>query len=363
MDEPLLSQVLYPWRVYEALARHADPPVPLPPREELLALEAAYLGRPLSHLTQVLRAWALGRGLGDPPLPVARLLEEGGVELRVEAFRPYPFALAFHGETPLYFDLRGRTVRHHLRVNRRGVLFGRMKGVPVPFLSRVDELYAPLVLPLFGLDLPGGFLGEALRRGVGLDWGREVLRQGSLYLHPDLQALTLVLWNADEGVMAQEIFSDSEAFAARIYALVLDGGPLFTSLPKGPFARAVFERDEEGLQALRAFSDLLAQGYARALAGFPEVASLLPRFLPDGRWVKVLEGGPPWLLVGGRRVDLSGSGGLLPEDPILDFWAYWDLEAMELSASGVDLLEVTPEPLALPQGSVVFTPSWAAQVD
>lgn len=361
MDEPLLSQALYPWRVYEALARHADPPVPLPPREELMALEAEYLDRPFSHLMEALRNWALGQGLGDPPLPLGRLLEGGGVELRAEAFRPYPFALAFRGETPLYFDLRGRTVRHHLRVNRRGILFGRMKGVPVPFLSRADELYAPLVLPLFGLDLPGGFLGEALRRGVGLDWGREVLRQGSLYLHPDPRALTLVLWDADEGVLKREAFPDPEAFAARIYALVVDRGPLFTSLPEGPFARAVLEGDEEGLQALRAFSDLLAQGYARVLAVFSEAVPFLPRFLPDGRWVRAFEGDMPQLLVGGRRVVPVGPAETPPGDPILAFRSYWDLEALDLSAGGVDLLEVAPEPLTLPQGSVAFTPSWAAR--
>lgn len=361
MDEPLLFQALHPWRIYEALARHTDPPVPLPPREELLALETEYLNRPLSHLAEALRGWALSRWLGDPPLPMGRFLEGGGVELRVEAFRPYPFALAFRGETPLYFDLRGRTARHHLRVNRKGVLFGRMKGVPVPFLSRADELYAPLVLPFFGLDLPGGFLGEALRRGVGLDWGREVLRQGSLYLHPDPRALALVLWDADEGVLEREAFPDPEAFAARIYALVVDGGPLFTSLPKGPFARAVLEGDEEGLQALRAFSDLLAQGYARVLAAFPEALPFLPRFLPDGRWVKALEGGRPQLLVGGKKVVPSGPAEPPPEDPLLAFRFYWDLQALDLSAGGVDLLEVTPEPLALPEEPVAFTPSWVAR--
>ncbi len=50
-----------------------------------------------------------------------------------------------------------------------------------------------------------------------------------------------------------------------------------------------------------------------------------------------------------------------PEDPLLAFRAYWDREALDLSACGVDLLEVAPEPLPLP-GARGLHPSWTARV-
>lgn len=353
--EPRLKDLLPAWRLYEALARHADPPVPLPPRAELLALEEAHLEAPFPRFLKALRTWALGRGLGDPPLPEARFLENGAVELSIPGFLPYPFAVGFQGERPLYFSLRGRTVRHSLYVSRKGVRFGREKGVPVPFLSRADELYAPLVLPLFGLDLPGGFLGEALRRGIGLDWGEGVFRQGGRYLHVALEEARLRLWDANTGVYREQAHPSSLALSEALHALVLEGGPLYASLPEGPLAEALKEGDEEALQALRAFSRLLAEGYAQALRTLPEAAPLLPRFLPDGKRLKAAERG---LYAGEARV-LPPPAGPPPEDPLLAMRLFWDLEALDLSQGLADLLPLAPEPLPTPKGPLAFTPAWA----
>lgn len=355
MEKLFLENLLPAWRLYEVLARHTDPPVPLPPRTELLALEEAHLQAPFADFLKALRAWALGGSLGDPPLPQARPLEGGAVELWAEGFRPYPFAVAFRGENPLYFTLRGRTVRHSLHISRRGVRFGREKGVPVPFLSRADELYAPLVLPLFGLDLPGGFLGEALRRGLRLDFGKGVFRQEGRYLHVDPEGARLRLWDANAGAYREEAHANLQPLSEALYALVLEGGPLYASLPEGPLKEALGAGDEAALAAIRAFSHLLAQGYAQALRALPEVASFLPRFLPDGRRLKATARA---LYAGEARV-LPLPPAPPPEDPLLAMRARWDLLALDLSEGLADLLPLAPKPFPTPRGLLAFTPEWA----
>ncbi len=91
MEKLFLENLLPAWRLYEVLARHTDPPVPLPPRTELLALEEAHLQAPFADFLKALRAWALGRSLGDPPLPQARPLEGGsGGALGGRASAPTP---------------------------------------------------------------------------------------------------------------------------------------------------------------------------------------------------------------------------------------------------------------------------------
>lgn len=359
MEAPRLSALLPAWRLYEALARRTTPPVSLPPKEELWALETAHLEAPFPHFLQALRTWALGRGLGEPPLVEVRAMENEVVELAAPSFRPYPFTTAFRGEKPLYFRLRGRTTRHSLWLSKRGIFFGRRKGIPVPFLSRVDELYAPVVLPLFGLDLPAGFLGEALRQRVGLDWGRGVLRQGKRYLHADLEGTRLLFWDADSGTYQEEVHPSKEALSRALHTLVLEGGPLYTSLPTGPLAEALRRGDEDALLALRTFSCLLAQGYAQALRALPEAVSSLPRFLPDGRRVKATSAG---LQAGRQRVPPLPSAHP-PEDPLLAMRRFWDLLALDLSAGVADLLPLAPLPLATPKGLLAFTPEWAASLN
>ncbi len=77
---------------------------------------------------------------------------------------------------------------------------------------------------------------------MGLDWGAGCSGRGR-YLHPDPRAPALVLWDAEEGVLEREAFPDPGALAARVRALVAEGGPFFTSLPGGPLLRAVLEGD------------------------------------------------------------------------------------------------------------------------
>lgn len=47
--EPSVREALWGWRVFEALARHTDPPIPLPERAELLALEEELADKPFSR--------------------------------------------------------------------------------------------------------------------------------------------------------------------------------------------------------------------------------------------------------------------------------------------------------------------------
>ncbi len=281
------------------------------------------------------------------------------MEFAVPAFRPYPFTLVFRGETPLRFHLRGRGARRHLWVDAGGVRFGRSKGVPAPFLSRVDELYAPSVLSLFHLELPGGFLGEAFRQGVELEWGDGVFRQGNRgerYLHLDPHAPALTLWEAQGGTLRREAFPHLEALALRVRGLVEERGPLRTTLPRGPLPQALRTGDVEGLRALRDFSHLLAQGYAQALATFPEAAPFLPRFLPDGRRVRAGRERPTALLVeGGEVVPLAPQEP--PEDPLLAFRAYWDEVPWSSPPAGWTSWRWPPSPSLLPEGTLLFTPS------
>lgn len=359
VDEPLVKEALWGWRVFEALARHTDPPVPLPPRTELLALEENLLEEPFSRLKEKLRAWASKRGIDHLALPEVRRSEKGGLLLEATDFRPYPFVLGFEGERALFFSLRGHTVRHSLRISRRGLLFGREKGVPVAFLSRVDELYSPIVLPLFSLELPGGVLGEALRRGIRLDWGNELFRQGGVYVLADPKAWSIRVWDAERGLFESLDLTTEEAFAEALYDMVLKRGPFFTSGPKGPLKAALQEEDEDGLRSLRQFSDLLAQGFVQVLKASPEALPLLPRFLPDGRWLRAEVQDGEVRVWAGRRPIEAGKGKDPDEDPILGMRAYWDSLALDLSSGVVDLLEVAPEPLRLPGKVLLFTPLWA----
>ncbi|RTG96930.1 hypothetical protein [Thermus scotoductus] len=163
-EEPLLAEALPGWRLFRELAWRVRPPVPLPPLGELSRLEEAYASRPFGEFVQALRGWALARGHTEPPLPVARRRANGGVVLEAKAFRPYPFVLGLREGRPAFFLVHGRTRRHSLWLTPGRVRYGRTKGVPVPFLSRVDGIYGPVVLPAYGLSLPGGLLGEVMGR-------------------------------------------------------------------------------------------------------------------------------------------------------------------------------------------------------
>lgn len=359
MTHPSLAQVLPAWDLYKALARRTHPPAALPPDEDLLPLERAFWEEPFPRLVEALRAWALERGHAPPPTPEARFGEEGEVELSVPSFRPYPFTVTFWEGRPLRFALRGRTLRHALRVYPKGVLFGREKGVPLTFLSRVDEIYAPVVLPLFRLHLPGGFLGEALRQGIRLDLGKGVFRQGDRYLHANLEGKRLQVWEAEAAVYQEQYLTGDEEMGQALHRVVLRWGPLYASLPQGPLAAAVREGDLDALAALRVFSQLLAQGYARALEASPEAAPALPRFLPDGRRLKATEEG---LYAGKVRVP-PPTASPPPDDPLLGMRAYWDNEALRLSGGLADLVPLSPKPLPTPRGPLAFTPSWAALLD
>lgn len=356
--EPSVREALWGWRVFEALARHTDPPIPLPERAELLALEEELTDKPFSRLTDELRRWAWERGIDGLVLPEVEQTEKG-LLLKVENFRPYPFSLGFRGDKPIFFSLRGRTVRHSLKVSRKGVLFGREKGVPVAFLSRVDELYSPLILPLFGLELPGGVLGEALRRKVRLDWGGELFRQEGVYILPEAGRLKVKVWDSEKGVFRVFSSSTEERFGELLYEMVLKRGPFFSSGPKGPLKAALQGEDEDGLRSLRRFSELLAQGFLQALKKSPDILPLLPRFLPDGRWLRAEGQGTRVRVWVGRQLLEQRDQRNPDDDPVLGMRIYWDTVALDLSSGTVDLLEVVPEPFRLPDKLLFFTPSWA----
>lgn len=114
-----------------------------------------------------------------------------------------------------------------------------------------------------------------------------------------------------------------------------------------------------GLESLRRFSDLLAQGYLQALKESSEASLLLPRFLPDGRWLRAETKGGKIKIWAGKQLVQERERAAPAEDPVLSMRVYWDNVALDLSSGIVDLLEIVPEPFPLVGKAVLFTPSWA----
>ncbi|MCX7849658.1 hypothetical protein [Thermus sp.] len=284
------------------------------------------------------------------------LPQEGGVALRLEAWRPYPFELGFlPGDRPLF-----------LRLQVEGNPFTLVRGTPPRFLFRLGFLPALQILFAYAPALEALGLGERWRiralKGLLFRWGekRSLLfrlgrryhaikrKWGFLFSHWEVDPYKgKVSWR-ESSLEALFFFLHQEAREGR-YPLpvppVVLSHLLSLALEKGLKPTEV----GRSMGILREVSRLLLQAW-QGLPPLPK--GVLPPFLPDGRKL------PPFLHEGPHSPPSP------EEDPSLAHASYWDLLLLDLSLElPLDLLPYAPPPIRYGGKLYYYAPGWWALED
>ncbi len=234
---------------------------------------------------------------------------------------------------------------------REEVLYTK-EGVRLPegelslvHLSTLDEGYTPFVLEALGLSLPEGVLGEALARRLPVVPGKPVLRQGQRYVaFPEGLGGRLFLWKAPSAQMV-------ELRASALPALVRTKGRFFQQVPRGPLVGLVLGGRERELKRLRGLGNLLLAGYLRA-------AAWGRRFPGSSRTARRVWAREEGVHAGGKLFPYPLPPFPSPGEPLSAMRSYWSQRLLEWRAG--DWRSLAPEPLPSPEGSVAYTPLWAA---